>query len=472
MNKERWGTVLAFAAGLFLFGWFLYAIRDCLSSWFDGDDLMNCYYYWSRSWAALWKANLFFWSTYYRPGGGIFYRLIYAGWGFHPLPFRVGMLILLCLDFGLLAIVVRQLTGSRRAALLALLLVGVNPSFGVAYFDGGAIYDVLAYAFFWGAFAGYVRVRQSGRIPGVRDSILVICGFIMALNSKEVSVTFPVAIGLYELLWHTPRRWRWILKDGLLTCVCGLIDVVYVIGKKYGPDSLWQKGPYHPHFSVAAYITSLNLYFRQLIYQPLTVSDGQMVIILAVMLAVAILSRRRYLLWAFGFILAGVLPLAFIRGRAGFAYMVPSVGWAVYSCGLVDWLLTAAMRRRVALRTAVQAALLIAAFAILAPWQKNYIDMQARAVHDMLRRFVSYQQQIDALFPAPPRKDARILLLTDADGHDDYNVYFLMMLRWGNPELRVDRMTVSKQRNINVDPATYDYVVDWVNGHFVLVSHK
>jgi hypothetical protein len=38
-------------------------------------------------------------------------------------------------------------------------------------------------------------------------------------------------------------------------------------------------------------------------------------------------------------------------------------------------------------------------------------------------RFRRYIEQIHALIPAP-RKGARILLLSDAEGRDDYDVYF------------------------------------------------
>lgn len=95
----------------------------------------------------------------------MFYRSIYALWGFHPLPFRIAAMALLCVDFALLAVVVRQLTGSRWAVLVALMLIGINPTFSAAYFETGIVYDLLAYTFFWGAFALYVHMRRAGRVP-------------------------------------------------------------------------------------------------------------------------------------------------------------------------------------------------------------------------------------------------------------------------------------------------------------------
>src|SRR5580693_805579 len=181
---------------------------------------MNLHYYWSRSWTALFQANLFFWSSYYRPGGGLFYRPIYALWGLRPLPFHAAALVLLSLNFGLLALVVRQLTASRWAALMALLAFGMNPAFSGAYFDTGPIYDVLAYALVWGAFAWYVTMRQAGCMPGAGKLALLLCLLAAALDAKEISVTLPVAVALYELVWHPPAAWtfpelrRWVCHEG------------------------------------------------------------------------------------------------------------------------------------------------------------------------------------------------------------------------------------------------------------------
>ena len=166
MRTNNLGRPLALAVGVALYGWFVFLVRGGLASWFDNDDLMNLHYYWSRPWSALLKGNLEFWSSYYRPAGGLFYRAILALWGFHPLPFRIAVMALLSVNFALLAIVVWQITGSRWGVLIALLLVGINPSFAAAYFNTGTIYDILAYAFFWSGFAVYVRLRRRGHPLG------------------------------------------------------------------------------------------------------------------------------------------------------------------------------------------------------------------------------------------------------------------------------------------------------------------
>jgi hypothetical protein len=481
MRLDKSGRFLAYGAGLALFAWFVFVTRAGLTCWFDGDDVMNLHYYWSRPWPALLKANLFFWSSYYRPAGGLFYRSIFAVWGFHPLPFRIAALALLYLNFALLAIVVRQLTESRWAALLALMVVGINPAFSAAYFDTGSIYDVLAYAFFWGAFAFYVHMRQAGRRPRAGHLALLLCLFAAALNSKEISISLPVAVMLYELVWHRPTNWtpaglwHWTCHQGRFAAIGALFDIVYIAGKRYGPDSLWAVDAYRPHYSVAAYFQSLSHYLQELIVRPVTISSFEMAVLLAVMTLLAVVARRSYLIWGVGFILSGVLPLAFIPGRGGFAYLVPSVGWAVYFAGLLSWLLEALTGDRARVRWVAQSALLALLFIVLAPSQRRYIEMNAKAAQDLegvlQNRFLLYQGQIHSLIPAP-RKGARILLLSDADGRDDYGIYMLIRLLYLDPLLQPVRMSVWKEQHLQVDQSSFDYVLDWADGKFVLVGHK
>jgi hypothetical protein len=361
--------------------------------------------------------------------------------------------------------------------LIALTLLGVTPAFAYAYFFTGNIYDVLAYAFFWSGFALYVHFRQAGHPLGWGRQALVLCLFVAALNAKEISVSLPVALGLYELVWYPPvnwklaELWRWIRQEGRFALIGGLADIAYIVGKRYGPDSLWLVGPYQPHYSVAAYFQSLAHYLGQLIYKPVTISAWQIIGLLVAMLAVAGVTRRRCLLWGIGFIAVGVLPLAFIPGRSGSGYLVPSVGWAVYVGGLLDWLVESVTGKRVLLRSALRVVLLAALLVVLMRWQRRRIDMHAHAAHDMQRRYQRYIEQIHALIP-PPRKGGRILLLSDAEGRDDYDVYFLIRLYYGDPKLEVQRMTVWKQHSVSVDQSGYDYVLDWVNSRFVLVRGR
>jgi hypothetical protein len=112
---------------------------------------------------------------------------------------------------------------------------------------------------------------------------------------------------------------------------------------------------------------------------------------------------------------------------------------------------------------------MVLAFAILAPWQRRWIGMHEHALHEMQARFVRYRDQIHALIPAP-RKGARILLLADADGKEDRDIQFLIQLSYGDPTLRVERMTMWTDRQVQIDRIKYDYALDWDRGRFMLYS--
>src|SRR5260370_42692889 len=84
------------------FGWLLLFAHNGLTAPFSGDDLMNLHGYLSRSPVSLLVDNLRYWSTSYRPLGGLFYIAFYNWFGFDPLPFRAACFGLLGLNLSLL----------------------------------------------------------------------------------------------------------------------------------------------------------------------------------------------------------------------------------------------------------------------------------------------------------------------------------------------------------------------------------
>jgi hypothetical protein len=145
-------TLLVFIA----FGWLLLFAHNGLWAQFSIDDLTNLHGYLSRSPASLMVDNLRYWSTSYRPLGGLFYVVLYRWFGFNPLPFRVVCFGLLALNLGLLWRFTFRLSGSREVAFLALLLAGYHAWFIDLYYSTGAVYDLLCYSFYLGAFNLYI----------------------------------------------------------------------------------------------------------------------------------------------------------------------------------------------------------------------------------------------------------------------------------------------------------------------------
>jgi hypothetical protein len=189
------------------------------------------------------------------------------------------------------------------------------------------------------------------------------------------------------------------------------------------------------------------------------------------MAIVAALSRRRCLMWGLGFILTGALPLAFTPERSGAAYFVPSVGWAVYGCGFLAWLIEALIGSRARLKAGVQVSLLVLLLAIIAPAQRNWIALHGRGFHEMEDRLMRYRDRIHALIPKP-RPGAHIIVVADADGILPDQIPFLIRLSYGDPSLVADRVTMWTDREVHIEHIKYDYALDWMDGSFQLYSPR
>jgi hypothetical protein len=94
-----------------------------------------------------------------------------------------------------------------------------------------------------GAFDLYTGIREEKRMPAAWEWTAILTLYIAALNSKELAVTLPLALGCYELIWHRPAcGWaataRWIGAEGRGMVMTGLLTVPYVIGKLTGAGAL------------------------------------------------------------------------------------------------------------------------------------------------------------------------------------------------------------------------------------------
>jgi len=286
-------TPLVFIA----FGWLLLFAHNGLTAPFSGDDLMNLHGYLNRTPVSLMVDNLRYWSTSYRPLGGLFYVALYHCFGFDPLPFRVACFGLLALNLSLLWRFTLGLSGSREVAFLALLIGGYHAWFVDLYYSTGTVYDLLCYAFYLGAFNVYLEVRARGLVPGWRCVGIVAALYVCALNSKEMAVSFPVMLAAYEIIYHgrtLPRLWR----EGRGVLVTGLLTLPYVAGKLMGAGSLVENPAYRLTISPGRYLDTFHLYLNPLLYQGHVFRDSNTVQLLLGMLALGIWWRNRPLLFA------------------------------------------------------------------------------------------------------------------------------------------------------------------------------
>jgi len=137
-----------FGPALFLVAYFFWFAGGGLWARFTGDDLMNLNFHLTPSFPQLLLSNLTYWTTAYRPMGGIVYVAVYRLAGFHPMPFRVVCFALLLANLWLLYRVCLRLTERREIALLATALVTYHAWLVNLYYSTGTIYELLCFGFY------------------------------------------------------------------------------------------------------------------------------------------------------------------------------------------------------------------------------------------------------------------------------------------------------------------------------------
>ena len=416
---------------------------------------MNLHNHLTRGAAGLLIDNLRYWSSAYRPLGGLFYVAIYRIFGFHPLPFRIACFGLLALNLGFLWRFTRRLSGSRELAFLALLLAGYHAWFVDLYYNTGTVYDLLCYCFYLGAFNFYLGVRPqklSWRELGTL-TILYVC----ALNAKEMAVTLPVLLAVYEAIYHG-RSFRY---TGVL--VTSLVTIPYMIGKLTGPGSLVETPSYHLTISPGRYLDTFHLYLNPLLYREHLFRDPNTVQLLIAMLLVALFLRKEPLLFAWCFVLISLLPVAFIAHYAGFFLYLPMAGWALYAAALLVEIRKLVVRdvRSLPLQKASVVALPLLLVLVLAPQHRRESAKTLRIYESVQPPTRQVAAELMALRPRLPR-GSRVLFVGDPFPQNEYFLYFLTRLLYRDMTLTVDKAPGS--------PGHYDAVFVFRDGRFLATN--
>jgi hypothetical protein len=428
--RGRAAPAVALAVG----GCFFALAGDGIRAYFTPDDMMNLYGAWSSSPLA---AD--------RPVGALFYRSFFALFGLHPLPYRLAAFALLAANLALLYGFCARLARSREVAALACLLGAYQAYLADLYYSTGAIYDLLCYFFFFLTLVWYLRIRDAGGLPDWRQTGGLLGLYALALGSKEMAVTFPVLLVAYECIYHRAsgwRQWRFVWLGLPLT---GL----YALHKTLGGRRMTANPYYALHLTAHAYLSSWKHYLDVLFYGAVRFSTINLVLLLAAMLALAALARRRDLLFAWCFICVAMLPVVFIAPRGLFAVYMTLPGWYLFASGALtlgrDGLMRWFPRFAAAFRVRPEQAalfLLVAAFLIPAhlrerPVGKVWVPETYAAVRNVIAPLM-------ARYPTMPR-GAKVLFLEDPYPKEEWMLTFIFRLVYRDDQIRVDRAKVSPE---------------------------
>jgi hypothetical protein len=300
---------------------------------FNHDDPMNLYYYWSRGGWALIQGLVLFFTTYYRPMGGVYFYSLYELFGLNPYPYHVVITLLLLVNVSLVYCCARLLSGSRAVGWLCALLASYHARMAHLVYLPAYVFDVICFTFFFSTLVFYLHIRTAKQKLRVWQQVVFLLLYIGALEAKEMAVSLPVILLAYELLWHPPSWsvqgfWEFTKNQALPVLIAALLTLAYILGKTFGPEPLSRAGGYEMSISGMQLIKSHMRFANEIFYNG---PDGLLGPVLLVELAfVAWFRKEKHLKWAFPFIVVTPLPIAFfVQGRLGPCLYIPLFGWAL-----------------------------------------------------------------------------------------------------------------------------------------------
>jgi hypothetical protein len=315
-----------------LIAYFLYFAFPAVRGGFRNDEMLNIYIYWRAGALKSLLANVTFWTAFYRPGGALYYLPLYHFFALDPQPYRIVQISILAGSIPMVFYLARLLSLSRSVAFLAVLALCYHAQLAKLIFVGAFIYDVLCGFFYFAALTYYIHIRKKELLLRPIQLLGFLALYICALNCKEMAVTLPVIILIYEFLkcprwadWKALFRWSWSVAAPSL--IAGLLTAIYIYGKTH---SLIRLDSYRPKLSWHHFITSNAKFVGDLLYSQQAITPITLLALWAVVFIYSFLRRDRTLqLMAFWIVIVP-LPIAFIRPiRGDGSLYLLLFGWAM-----------------------------------------------------------------------------------------------------------------------------------------------
>jgi hypothetical protein len=470
--RKNW----AFLAGaLLVLLYFCYFVLPSLGTRFRNDDALNIYYYWSRGFWALIQGIVLFFTTYYRPMGGVYFYSLYEIFGLDPLPYHVVVSILFLINVILVYRCATLLSGSKIIGGLCSILMTYHANMALLLYAPAFVFDVLCFTFYFAAFFFYLRIRCSGRELNARQILIFVLFYITALESKEMAVSLPVMVLAYEMLWHTPGHsgrciLRWLRTTGLPTLAAGIITVWFIIGKSIGDEALGKNPAYQATITFERFFESNVRYVKAIFYlKPEGWFNEQWLLIVWALLAYVAISRRSdHLKFSVIMILIAPLPIAFLPDRGGAMLYIPCFAWALVLATFIETVCDSVSReplfRRLPLNLAKALPLLLAV-----GWIWHQTDFKHERTKYSLpfigREFSLVKEQLTALLPKV-KPGTQIVFYNDI--FQDWDAKFIAELLYKDRSVNVRLNDKTPLSRSELDRA--DYVLAFEQEKLVILK--
>ncbi len=464
------------AGAVFLVAYLVWVSRSTLRIHFAIDDPMNLAYYWRLPpWQQI-LGPLMPWKPLYRPLAAWYLVPILRIFGMNPAAFHAGLLAILLINTFLIYRLSRLLGCGERAAWLVALVTCYHAGLANLYYSIAFVFDVLCGFFFVSALLYYASIRARGAVLKWWQVALFLGLYLAALDAKEMAVTLPAILLLYEWFYGPPIPWRprdlarWLRGPGRSILASACLTLVYVGGRVLGKGGLIHDAGYVPKLSMARVWAFQVRTFSDMLDKWDYFGRTGIVAIWVVMFYLAWRRPRPVLRFACVALVVAPLPIEFLIGRAGGCLYIPLILFAMFvAVVFVDAADSAAgvLAREPAFRKLSPArlsAILVAAGALY--WAYHNADLKRRYVDptttDIAPQTWDAIQQLKALRPNI-RPHSTVVFLNDPFGR--WDMLFVA-------ELQILDRTVDIKLNLKTpltpeEIAKADYVFDYRGGRFV-----
>ena len=321
---------------LVLIAYFLHFAVPSLAAGFNVDEMTNMYVCWRLGASKSLWANICFWKGIGRPAGALYYLPLYHFFDLDPRPYRIIQISILAASIPIVYYLARLLASCRSVAFLAVLALCYHAGLANLVFIGSFIYDVLCGFFYLAALTYYIHIREREIALCPIQLLACLALYVCALNSKEMAVTLPVIVLIYEALrcprlrdWNQFIRSNW--RSAASSVIAGLLTLPYIYGKTQGSGALAKVTGYTPDYSWHSFMNSIARFVSELFYlSPNHVMTPGILLILWAAIFVYAFSRRDRMLELMAFwVVITPLPLAFIASRGGGCLYLLLFGWAM-----------------------------------------------------------------------------------------------------------------------------------------------
>ncbi len=474
LSPDRITRLLRAGFALLILVYFAHFAGPSLGGTLNEDDPMNIYWYWSRGpWQLLRNLPLFF-TTYQRPIGGVYFYSLYHFFGLDPFPYHVALVILLLINTFLAYRFGRLVTGSELAGGLTALAAAYHAGMPQLAYQPAFAFDVLCFLFYMLALTYYLSIRSRGLLLGKRQCAAFLLLYVCALDSKEMAVSLPVVVLLWELIQHPPSRlwgktaFRWLAHEGLPALGGGLLTLVFILGKSFGADALVRMPAYRPAFTWQRYWESTVRFVNEIFYAAGAApffNAGRVALLAAAILWAAWRFRSRRVLWLWCFVWVTPLPITFVPGRGGGCLYIPLAGWAAL-CAMAFAAICRAASRAKALRWLPQRAavsiVLLAGVALF--WAKTE-RQHAIVFPGVLRPAEMTRSAIEQVRSLQPRIRPGSKVYVLQSPFPGWDMKFIMELVWRDRS--VDVMLADKTPLPPSEIERMDYVFSFEDGKLV-----